>query len=446
MPFIYYGAVQEATHEVKDILEQQYSEVDSALRHHLTPKALNLISALIDNDEDHLFIAAYVEPQGKVLEGNLEDVPEITKPVEKYYVLNHHGDNFLIRYMHYQTGGKLIIGYSLRHVEKIQSIIVSRLVADLLLSLAAAIFCSMLITFFITRKLRQINHTCSTLMQGDLSARAPVTGSNDEFDLLSQNLNRMLSRITELIENIRATSDHMAHDLRTPLNRHRLRLEHLLTLPSTSDESRGKIGEAISELDTLHDLCDTLLIISRAEARVETNRFEKIALASLIADVLDFYLPFADEKNVFIEMDIPDEYIIHADRQLLAQGFANLIDNAIKFAPENSSIMISAAEQEKEIVLEIADQGSGIPPEFTEKVKERFFRLEASRTTPGTGLGLSVVDAILKLHNAQWELIDNRPGLRVKDIFPKKPDYLFTIFASPLRERSEFLRLTASKS
>ncbi|MFO1242706.1 MAG: HAMP domain-containing sensor histidine kinase [Rickettsiales bacterium] len=411
---IYYGTVQEALREVRGIVEQEYSEVDSALGHNLTPRALNLISALLDNDEENLFIIAYFDPHGRKLEGNLDYIPHMPEKREKYYRLHMGGDEYLIRYHRYSEGGQFIIGYSLKHVRKIEQIVISRLFTDFLLSLAAAIFCSTLITLFITRKLRQVNHTCRILMEGDLSARVPVTGSHDEFDQLGENFNRMLGRINELIDNVRATSDNMAHDLRTPLNRHRLRLEHMLALPATPDNMRQPLSEAIAEIDRLRDLCDALLVISRAESRVEADHFSDIALSDILDDVLDFYLPLAEEKQVAITSHVSPGLHITGDRQLLTQAIANLLDNAIKFSPAKGSVMLKAVADNDTIILTIEDRGPGIPNAYHNKVKERFFRLEESRTTPGTGIGLSVVDAILKLHNAEMSFRDKQPGLGVE--------------------------------
>ncbi|MEA3292517.1 MAG: HAMP domain-containing sensor histidine kinase, partial [Pseudomonadota bacterium] len=262
-------------------------------------------------------------------------------------------------------------------------------------------------------QIESINTTSREIMSGDLSRRIPTRGSGDDFDLLAGNLNAMLDRIQALMEDVRRVSDNIAHDLRTPLARLRNRLELLKTDADADSPDSQAVEQAVAEADGLLATFNALLRIARIEAEQRREAFEQVALDTVVQDVAEFYEPLAEDKAQRLLLDLQPGIRLQGDRDLLFQALANLLDNAIKYTPRGGRIEISLQSSEIGVRLIVADNGPGIPVEAREKVLQRFFRMEESRTTPGNGLGLSLVAAVAKLHGITIRLEDNRPGLRV---------------------------------
>jgi signal transduction histidine kinase len=267
-------------------------------------------------------------------------------------------------------------------------------------------------------RLDSINETSREIMAGDLSRRVPVRGSGDEFDVLAANLNRMLNRIERLMRGMREVTDSVAHDLRTPLNRLRNRIDAALRrLPPESAEY-AEIESAAIEIDQLIATFNALLLIAEAEAGMAREAMARVDLREVVEGIAELYEPLAEEKNLRFEAAPSGEAMIAGNKRLIAQALANLVDNAIKYTPEGGSIRVSIENRPSGVALIVADTGIGIPAEDRARVVDRFVRLEASRHSPGTGLGLSLVVAVAKLHDAKLDLADNAPGLKATLLFP----------------------------
>ncbi|HJS73388.1 MAG TPA: HAMP domain-containing sensor histidine kinase, partial [Vicinamibacteria bacterium] len=251
------------------------------------------------------------------------------------------------------------------------------------------------------------------VMAGDLSRRIPLEGARDDIEDLSRNLNRMLVELSNLVEGVRRVSDGIAHDLRTPLARLKTRLERLRR--GRPDED---IGEAIEEADRLLATFGAVLRIARIESGGRTA-FADVDLTSLIDDVAELYRPLIEEKGARLSLRSAPSVSVRGDRDMLFQAVVNLVDNAIKHTPSGGSIEISLAPSEGGASIEVRDDGPGIPVEEREKVRERFYRLDRSRSTPGSGLGLSLVSAVAARHGGELRLLDAQPGLRAVLILPK---------------------------
>jgi hypothetical protein len=261
-------------------------------------------------------------------------------------------------------------------------------------------------------RVEQVNRTAERVMEGNLSDRVPLSGAGDEFDQLAANLNNMLERIERLMSGMREVSDNIAHDLRTPLARLRARLELSLlgaAEPATQTEA---VRAAIDEADRLLATFNALLNIAEAESGAGRDRAEPLDLAQTARDAAELYEPVAEEKGCALKLDVEPGIMIRGDRHLLSQAVANLLDNALKYG--GGEVLLSAHQQDGRAALEVSDCGPGIPEAERDTVFDRFVRLEPSRSTPGNGLGLSLVRAVARLHNGTVALGDNRPGLTVR--------------------------------
>ena len=269
-------------------------------------------------------------------------------------------------------------------------------------------------------------------MEGDLAGRLPVSGSGDELDRLAQSLNLMLARIEQLMAGLREVSDNIAHDLKTPLNRLRNRVEEALREPYDEAANRETLERTIEEADGLIKTFNALLSIARLEAGAGGENREKLDLAALVSDVAELYEPVAEERGIALKAEASTPIVIHGDRQLLGQAITNLIDNALKYgaptaeggngwAPE---VGVRAETHDGVAEIIVTDRGPGVPAAERERVLARFVRLEASRSEPGSGLGLSLVAAVARLHGGSLRLEDNEPGLRVVLTLPMEGDVL----------------------
>ncbi|HVU10996.1 MAG TPA: HAMP domain-containing sensor histidine kinase [Phototrophicaceae bacterium] len=271
------------------------------------------------------------------------------------------------------------------------------------------------------RRLDQINRTAGEIFAGDFSRRVPVSRAHDEFDTLADSLNRMLDRIERLMKGVREVTDSVAHDLRTPLNRLRNRLEDTLRHLDPNGRESGEIESAMRETDQIIATFNALLLIAEADSGVTRGAMTPVDLAPIADDIAELYEPLAEEKGVTLEIKPAGETLIDGNRSLISQALANLVDNAIKYTPEGGHISVWPSVTPDGVELVVADTGPGIPASERARVVERFVRLEASRNSPGTGLGLSLVAAVARLHNATLILEDNAPGLKAIIRFPRPP-------------------------
>lgn len=243
---------------------------------------------------------------------------------------------------------------------------------------------------------------------GNLASRMSVRG-NDEFAILASNMNAMLDKIEKLVQGIRQVSDNIAHDLRSPLTRLRADVEVTLQKkdPSKYHESLVRV---LAELNKMQDIFQSLLSLGQAEAGSLKIRKKPLDFSALLSDVAELYEALAEDKGQTLVASIPPKLELQGDRQLLAQAFSNLLDNAVKYVPNDGKIMLSAERQGDVIEIRLDDSGSGIPAEHRAKVFDRFFRVDPSRTLPGTGLGLSLVKAFIEMHQGTITLTDSRLG------------------------------------
>jgi len=266
-----------------------------------------------------------------------------------------------------------------------------------------------------------VTRTSERIMHGELSERIPVSVYDDELDGLARNLNKMFDRIEQLMAGMREVSDNIAHDLKTPLNRLRIRAEQALTERGGEVASRAALEHILTDTDDIIRTFNALLQVARLEAGVMDDTYEVFDLGALLLDVSELYEPVAEEAGVRLEVAVDNSIIIKANRQLIGQAVANLIENALKYGVPNSmpnlardgkhEIQVALLRKPDGAVISVSDHGCGIAPSERENALKRFIRLDASRTKSGTGLGLSLVAAVARGHGGTIELLDNEPGL-----------------------------------
>jgi signal transduction histidine kinase len=263
------------------------------------------------------------------------------------------------------------------------------------------------------RRIDTITRTSRAIMEGDLSARIPVRGTHDEFDQLVTNLNAMLSRIQQLMDGLRQVSSDIAHDLRTPLGRLRQHLEDARERAKTTAEYDEATDAAIEEADSLLETFSALLRIAQVEAGAQKSGFSEVDFSGLVRSIGEAYQPAAEDSRHRLQIHVDDGVRLTGDRQLLAQMISNLIENALNHTPEGTTISVGLHKTAAGVEAEVADDGPGIPATEHDRVFDRFYRLDRSRSTAGSGLGLALVKAIAGLHGLSVRLEDRKPGLSV---------------------------------
>ena len=289
------------------------------------------------------------------------------------------------------------------------------------IALALTVVTGFTVSRFLQRHMSSIVETAEDILGGDMSRRVKVTTLPVEFSVVSASLNAMLSRIEDSMTTMRAVTDSIAHDFRSSLTRLGARLEMASGGRGGEQELRTAMRDAASEVDSMLHILNSLLEIARAEAGVSGDQMVDLDLATLISDVGELYSPVAEESGLRLNVHAAEPIQVRAHPELLAQAIANLIDNAIKYSPSGTAIELRASLGPLGPLIEVSDRGPGIPAEARERVIHRFVRLDAARKSPGSGLGLSLVAAVAKLHGAFLKLHDNLPGLTAVIQFVSKP-------------------------
>lgn len=262
-----------------------------------------------------------------------------------------------------------------------------------------------------------ISRTAEAIIGGDFARRIPLRGTGDDLDRLADTLNRMLDRITELMESVRQVSNDIAHDLRTPLSRLGQRLEDARAhAGSVADYERALEG-AKADVEALLGTFAALLRIAEVEAGAQRAAFQRVDLSTVVEIVAQAFAPAAEDEGRSLVAEVAPGIAVQGDRELLTQMLVNLVENALRHTPVGSHVRLLLAKQGTEAVLVVEDDGPGVPETERERILRRFYRREQSRTTPGSGLGLSLVAAVAGLHRADLRLADALPGLRVSLTF-----------------------------
>ena len=315
-------------------------------------------------------------------------------------------------------GSHLLVGKDISDLDQFADKIDLALASVLLLIFMLAVVAALAVTRRTVGRIESINATSRAIMQSGLGERVPVCGSHDEWDQLAENLNSMLDRIETLVDEVRQVTDNVAHDLRTPLTRMRGRLERALSAARESAPDQMLISRTLGDLDDVLRMFSSLTRISQIETTSRTAAFRQVDLVEISESVVELFDAAAENKDVRLKVIGDKPLLITGDRDLLFDAVANLVDNAIKHGREAGQVTVELNRSDGGAVIAVADDGPGIPADERYHVFRRFYRLERSRCTPGNGLGLSLVAAVARLHEARIELIDNAPGLKVELLLP----------------------------
>ncbi|OYR11082.1 HAMP domain protein [Brucella grignonensis] len=420
--------------QTQEALGEEVASIGKAYARGGIPQLVRTIDYRSRQPGAYLYLVA--DPSGRILSGNVEGVePGVLDTdgiVERAFKYRRYGEQgtetehrAIAVVIALPNGMRLLVGRDLGEPERFRDLVRS----SLMLALGIMGVGALLIWFFVGRRalkrIDEVSRASQRIMDGDLTGRLPVNGSGDEFDRLSGNLNVMLGRILELNEGLKQVSDNIAHDLKTPLTRLRNRAEEALSGKKAGPEYREALEDIIGESDQLIRTFNAILMISRLEAGYSSENLENMSVASIVSDVAEMYEPVAEDAGATLMLGALDDAPLHINRELVGQTVSNLVDNAIKYAQtgEGAAVVTLSMERDSQWVrIVVTDNGSGIPEDKREQATERFVRLEESRTQPGSGLGLSLAKAVMKLHGGALRLEDNGPGLRAVLEFPLPKD------------------------
>lgn len=367
-----------------------------------------------DVDIERIYIVAAGD--FRVRSGSVAVWPEaINAPGWHEIVLAVRGRPVPVRLFHAELSPdlRLVVGRDASDRLELRILTIDALLIVLVMAVLFAAAGGLVLRRMLLRRVEAIDRTSRRIVGGDLGGRVPVTGKGDEFDLLGQSVNQMLDQIGVLMEGARNLSNSIAHDLRTPLARVRGRLEELARDQTLGRERIDSVMQAIEQIDGLIAIFNAILRIAEIDAGARRQGFGRVDLRAILNDLVDLYAAVAQERTISLDLRAGLQIHVLGDRQILSQAVANLVDNAIKYTPDGGTITVTLAADPEQVKVIVADSGPGIPDAEKRQVIKRFYRMEQSRATPGSGLGLALVDAVARLHGGALRLLDNVPtGLR----------------------------------
>lgn len=431
------------TVQTQDTIEEEARGLISAYQRGNLPLLVRVVEQRARQPSANLYLIA--DPNGQLLAGNVQSIEPGVLSAEGWttrpFAYTRYGENNPLRPSAPAEGSAaepaerhtanalvfrlpnqmiVLVGRDLGEPQRFSNVVRRALV----LAFGIMGVGAFLIWFFVGRRaLKRIDGlsiASSRIMGGDLTGRLPVSGSGDEFDRLSENLNVMLGRIATLNEGLKQVSDNIAHDLKTPLTRLRNRAEAALAGDRETGDYRAALEQTIAESDQLIRTFNAILMISRLEAGNSAEPATEVDLADTVRDVVELYEPVAEEGGVVLNQEIVGPVMLAGNRELVGQALSNVVDNAIKYVGplEKPHVTVALAVEGETAVLSVRDNGPGIPESERERAMERFVRLEQSRSLPGSGLGLSLARAVMTYHGGRLELGDATPGLIVRMVFP----------------------------
>ena len=401
-----------------------------------------ILQRTVGGGADYLYLL--VHPTGRSLSGNLSGLPDeqpdsegrlqfiYRRPPAGDIEEETDKDDRMARgrIVDLPSGYQLFVGLDVDEENRLISRMLNTILAASALALALGVAGGIFISRRFVRRLDRINNVARRVRAGDLKHRAPRNYTGDELDELSENFNNMLDRVEALMIRMRQTGDSIAHDLRTPLTRMRNRLDDALREDGDVEAREQALERAVADTDEILGIFSSILSLSRLESGEGRTSIVELDPADVAADLAELYEPVCEDEGLSFDSEIQTGLAILGDRGLLSQALANILDNAVKYTPSGGAVTLRLRETaDGEVEFSVTDTGPGVPDADRERVTQRFVRLDNSRTQPGSGLGLSLVQAIVDVHNGRFELGEgpgvvaggHGPGLRAALVFPKAP-------------------------
>lgn len=411
------GAVFWMTHE--SLMQQLQSRVLFALDHLVEADRKGGAAALVRHVQIFSRGVGALEflvksPQGVLLAGQIPAVGERRGWV-RLSATDQDGTKPVLAYVKQLPDGMVVaVGDDLRRVYRADDAVLRAVALSIAITILLGGAGGIWLSRVFLRRVDTMSRTAEAIIDGDLGQRIPLRGSGDDLDRLAETLNRMLERIETLLTSVREASNNIAHDLRTPLSRLRQHLEEARGQAGSSADHARAFDRAKAEVEALLGTFAALLRIAEVEAGAQRAAFCRVDLSAVVETVADAFTPSAEDAGRRITAQIAPGIEVHGDKELLTQMLVNLVDNALRHTPSGTEVQLSLTRLgQRKALLAVRDNGPGIPKAEYERVLRRFYRLDRSRTTPGSGLGLSLVAAVTELHGAALRLEDAGPGLLV---------------------------------
>jgi signal transduction histidine kinase len=417
----YMGGVWRPLQDVEQQIQVESERLSGVFRAQGRDALIRALEARAARPGGRLPYHVLVAPDGAVVAANLLDWPRLAGPEWRRYEFGTYATGAeeeheaVVRDLVLPGGWRLLVGLDTEDLDEREDLILEALSWGLGMTLALGVIGGLVMTYAVSQRLESINRAARAVIAGDLSGRVALRGSGDDFDQLSATLNQMLARIEQLVASISRVSDSIAHELRTPLTRLRAELEELVQAADDPAETRARAGAALDEAARLQAMFEALLRIARLQSGPQAAK-ARMDLSALLADAAELHRPAAEDRRQRLLEEVQPGLAVEGDRDLIFQMVSNLLDNAVKFAPEGGCVRLEGRTVAGAAEIVVADDGPGVPAEARERVFERFYRGDS--TAPGFGLGLSLVAAAADAHGAAVELSDACPGLRVTVRFP----------------------------
>lgn len=418
LAFIGCAVTADMERETDVVMEWQFIYFDSMPHNELS----DAIHRRLEHERMHTNYYGLFSADGQHIAGDVltfpKDLPITRHGVTLDHTLNVMGDEQapVVRAMAERRGDgeTLILARDLTHILRIRETIVNALIGGGIFCLTAGVLGGLLLSVRQMRRLKAIRRVTLRIAQGDLGQRLPI-GGRDEIDMLAHLVNHMLEEVERLMNEVKGACDGIAHDLRTPLAHVRTLLLHVAERVDSSDDAAlsGLVERARTETDALLDRFRAMLRISEIGTLQRRGGFAEMDLQALIEEVGELYEPLAEIRSIRFEVESEVVEAIHGDRALLFEAFSNLLDNAIKFTPEGGAVRMVLAQTIAGPQVEIVDNGPGIPLDERDAVLQRFYRGERTRHLAGSGLGLSIVSAVIRVHDFTMHIGNGKPGARI---------------------------------
>jgi len=414
--FLWWRTAAYLDHEVDAVIFADTQAVGDRLRDFGLPGAIETINERVGRAGDERAIYLLADPRLIPIAGNLDAWPLTIGHRGGWHriTLTAQGRIHATRALSVvlPAGYHLLVGRDVEDRAAIRQLILDGLGWAAATAFLLAIGGGLLVRRAVLRRVEAINHTAMAIIHGDLSSRLPTRNASDEFDRLALTINGMLQQIELLVDGVRSASNAVAHDLRTPLTQLRGRLEALLGSRPSAELADREVGEAIADLDQVIGVFNALLRLAEIDSGTRLSGFREVQLAEMAAEVAELYGAVAEEKGVGLAFEATPGLAVNGDPFLLAQAMGNLVDNAVKYCPAGRAVVLRLVPGEAGGAhVIVADGGPGIPDNEKPRVTERFYRGGASRGIAGSGLGLSLVAAVARLHGGSLTLADADPGL-----------------------------------